>query len=74
MTTNRLPPESQKCARCGASLIAPEWSENTGENEVTSIWHCGACGLEFETKSPSSGPKESELELVEEFLPNLLVE
>lgn len=64
---------SQKCARCGGTLIGPEWSENVGDGGCVHIWHCPDCSLEFETTDTAVEKTESDAELAEEFLPNLLV-
>jgi len=61
------------CARCGMNVTAPEWSESAGPEDTVHLWHCWYCGNEFET-SDHHGMKEPPVtELIEEFLPNLLV-
>jgi hypothetical protein len=37
------------CAQCGASLIAPLWSEFIDEHRVRHLWNCDECKYEFET-------------------------
>lgn len=37
------------CAQCGASLIAPVWSEFVDERRVRHLWNCDDCKYEFET-------------------------
>ena len=37
-----------QCARCGAVMIAPEWSEHFPDHRVRNVWSCEACGYEFE--------------------------
>ena len=37
------------CTRCGASLIAPQWSEFVDEHRVRHLWNCDECKCEFET-------------------------
>jgi len=64
---------STKCVKCGTALIRPEWSESVGEHETTRFWHCANCGHEFESTDNVVEPKPTDAELVEEFLPNLLV-
>jgi hypothetical protein len=64
---------SQSCPHCGAAVEQPEWSENVGK-EVLCIWHCLACGKQFETQSSGVGHELSPAELAERFLPNLVVE
>ena len=38
------------CAQCGASLIAPVWSEFVAEHQVRHLWNCDTCEYEFETQ------------------------
>jgi hypothetical protein len=64
---------SQKCVRCGGTLTGPEWSENVGDGGCVHIWHCPDCSLEFETRDTAVDKTESDAELADEFLPNLLV-
>jgi DNA-directed RNA polymerase subunit M/transcription elongation factor TFIIS len=40
-----MKPSGNKCAQCGAILIAPEWSEH---HRIRNVWLCEACGYEFE--------------------------
>jgi Rieske Fe-S protein len=65
---------SETCTHCGAAVIGPEWSESVDEQKTIHIWHCVVCGNEFETKDEVIEEKPSNAELVERFLPNLLVE
>ncbi len=37
------------CAQCGASLIAPIWSEFVDVQRVRHLWNCDDCRYEFET-------------------------
>jgi hypothetical protein len=64
---------SAKCVQCGTLLIFPEWSESVGERQAIHIWHCPVCGREFETTDNVIEQTLSDAELIEEFLPNLLV-
>ena len=64
---------STKCAQCGRTLIGPEWSENVADGGCVHIWQCRVCSCEFETTDNVVEKTESEAELAEEFLPNLLV-
>lgn len=64
---------STKCAQCGRTLIGPEWSENVADGGCVHIWQCRDCSCEFETTDNVVEKPESEAELAEEFLPNLLV-
>ncbi|HET7806461.1 MAG TPA: hypothetical protein VFL53_19650 [Pseudolabrys sp.] len=52
----------------------PEWSENAGDNEIAFFWRCSTCGQEFETREHLVDPQMSKDELVETFLPDLVVE
>ena len=63
---------SARCEQCGASLIFPDWSESAN-GQTTHIWHCLVCGHEFETTDGTVEKTPTSAELVEEFLPNLLV-
>jgi len=62
-----------ECTHCGAALIFPERSESVGTRETVNIWHCPICGNEFETTDKGIEKTPSDAELVQEFLPNLLV-
>ena len=64
---------SAECTRCGGILIFPEWSETVAARETVNIWHCPICGNEFETTDKGVEKAPSDAELVQEFLPNLLV-
>jgi hypothetical protein len=64
---------SAKCTRCGGTLIGPEWSENVADGGCVHIWKCPVCSFEFETTDNVVEKTESDTELAEEFLPNLLV-
>jgi ribosomal protein L37AE/L43A len=54
-------------------LIFPELSETVAARETVNIWHCPICGNEFETTDKGVEKAPSDAELVQEFLPNLLV-
>ena len=62
-----------KCAQCGAKITAPDWSERAGPRETVHLWRCWCCGNEFETLDHHPTTAAPTAELVEEFLPNLLV-
>ena len=64
---------SVKCVKCGTAMAAPEWSENLADGACVHIWHCPVCSHEFETTDNVVEKTESDAELAEEFLPNLLV-
>jgi ribosomal protein L37AE/L43A len=46
------------CAQCGATIIAPEWSEYLSERRVRHTWSCETCGYQFESSVyfPASEP------------------
>jgi ribosomal protein L37AE/L43A len=35
-------------ARCGADLIAPEWSKHFPDHRIRNVWSCEVCGYQFE--------------------------
>ena len=70
MTANR---HSQACPHCGIAATLPEWSEAVAEKETVCIWRCMGCGNEFETADKVVVQGPTIIELVEEFLPNLVV-
>jgi ribosomal protein L37AE/L43A len=67
------PPISTECTRCKIKLIGPEWSETVGERQTVHVWRCPICGNEFETTEDHVEQPLPDAELVEEFLPNLMV-
>jgi ribosomal protein L37AE/L43A len=40
-------PEGNPCAQCGKPIAAPEWIES-GPRQTWYLWHCRACGYQFE--------------------------
>jgi hypothetical protein len=62
-----------ECRRCKTHLIQPEWSECVSSNKTIHLWKCCICGHEFETVDNRLQRAASEDELIERFLPNLLV-
>jgi hypothetical protein len=64
---------SANCAQCGRTLIGPDWSENAADGSCVHIWHCSVCSHEFETADYVVEKTESDAELAEEFLSNLIV-
>jgi ribosomal protein L37AE/L43A len=64
---------SAKCTRCGEELAAPAWSGHVSVEEVREFWCCSKCGYMFETLTPIPASLKLEPELIEAFLPNLLV-
>jgi hypothetical protein len=60
--------KDMKCPQCGEKLTASACSDHRiYPGTVCHLWRCSKCGHQFET-SPTLAP-----ELVEEFLPNLIV-
>ena len=42
-------PYGLACAACTDLMIAPNWSEYVGENQVRHFWCCEDCGNRLET-------------------------
>ena len=62
-----------QCTQCGEELVAPQKSEFVNEAEVRHAWGCPSCGYEF-FRSVQIDPKTPmPAELVEQYLPSLLV-
>ena len=63
------------CEKCGAPLIAPEWSEFVSEGLVLNLWACSKCGCRFETEAvlPAGVEAKDNRAAVEAFFPSLLV-
>ena len=45
------------CAQCGATIIAPEWSEHRSDRCVRNVWSCEVCGYQFENVVYFSAPQ-----------------
>lgn len=73
MATTASLRHSARCAQCGTVSAFPEWSESTDQQKTILIWRCLVCGHEFETEDAVIEHQSSDAELVQEFLPNLLV-
>ena len=37
-----------RCAQCGAHIVAAEWSEHLSDHCIRNVWSCEACGYQFE--------------------------
>jgi ribosomal protein L37AE/L43A len=63
------------CTKCGDILPMPEWSEFGSESLVFNFWSCMTCGNRFETEAFAPVDENSKVddEVLEEFLPSLLV-
>jgi len=55
MAPSRGTPIRGKCAQCGASIVAPEWSEHLSQYRVRNVWSCDLCGYRFEDTVYLSG-------------------
>jgi Zn finger protein HypA/HybF involved in hydrogenase expression len=73
MTTIASVRQSCKCESCGQWLMAPERSTYVNEEQITHLWVCPNCGNEFETSIFSGPDVPLTPEIVDEFLPNLMV-
>ena len=62
-----------QCSRCSEELIAPEKSEFVNDAEVRHAWCCPICGYEFFLSVQIDPKTPMPLELVEQYLPALLV-
>jgi hypothetical protein len=62
-----------KCIRCGGRLSAPDKCSYVDEEFVCYHWICPKCGCEFESSICLYQDAPMTPELVEEFLPNLLI-
>jgi hypothetical protein len=49
-----------KCAKCGAPLAAPEFTESIDEHRVRHHWKCGPCNYSFAATIASPGLKRQE--------------
>jgi transcription elongation factor Elf1 len=67
------PAISAECPRCNVKVIGPEWSETVEGRRTVHVWRCPLCGLEFESIENHVDEPLPDAELVEEFLPNLMV-
>jgi len=62
-----------QCVRCGEEQIAPARTEYMSEEEINNLWCCSNCGYVFKTSDHLHGEPTLTTELIEAFLPNLLV-
>lgn len=37
--------QGMTCPKCGARLIAPEWSDSLNAHRVFNLWSCTICGF-----------------------------
>ncbi len=78
MTTVTPADHTITCDKCGNTLIVPEWSEYVSDGLVLNFWYCWKCGYQFETQCDAFMPVDAESKinsnLMEEFLPSLVVE
>jgi len=73
MTSIRSLRHSTECALCGKQMIAPARAEYVSAGEVHNLWFCSNCGYVFETFDHLPVETALPTELVEHFLPNLMV-
>jgi len=73
MTTIASLRQSSKCEHCGEWLIAPARSTHVNEEKVTHLWVCPKCGDEFETSIYLTQDVPLTPEVIDTFLPTLLV-
>jgi hypothetical protein len=62
-----------KCIRCGGRLSAPDKCTYVDEEFVCYHWTCPKCGCEFDASTCLYQDAPLAPEIVEEFLPDLLV-
>ena len=65
--------KSAKCIRCGGRLSAPDKCSHVDEEFVGYHWTCPKCGCDFEASACLYQDAPMTPEIVEEFLPNLMV-
>jgi hypothetical protein len=62
-----------ECAWCGDWVIAPCLSQYVPKQTVRHLWCCSRCGHEFETSVSFGDHALLAPDLVEQFMPSLLV-
>jgi hypothetical protein len=62
-----------KCICCGARLSAPASCSYVDEEFVCYRWICPKCGCEFDASASLHGNVPIASDIVEEFLPDLVV-
>ena len=65
--------EPTACPRCHEVLIASAWSDYLSPSELRQFWCCPQCGAMFETVDQVDPQSKMPAELVEQFLPALVV-
>jgi transcription elongation factor Elf1 len=65
--------QSFKCKSCGQWLMAPEWSTYVNEQQVTHLWACSKCGNKFKTSIFLDEEVPLAPEVINMYLPTLLV-
>jgi hypothetical protein len=61
------------CQQCGDRIMAPEFSEYLCEGAIRHLWCCSKCKHQFETHVVSHVDTSLSPELLEQFLPSLVV-
>src|SRR5262245_30898697 len=62
-----------KCPQCSDRIIAPELSEYVCERAVRHLWRCSKCNYRFETTVAFDVEPPLAPDLVERFLPSLVI-
>jgi hypothetical protein len=62
-----------KCVQCSNELIAPERSEYWNERHLSHLWHCPKCNCCFETAVLASANSPTDITIIDNILPPLLV-
>jgi hypothetical protein len=65
--------QSAKCIRCGGRVSAPDKCANVDQEFACYRWVCPKCGCEFEASTCLLQDAPLAPEIVEKFLPDLLV-
>jgi len=65
-------PDGAECPQCG-DRIAPGLSEYAGDGTARHQWRCAKCSCTFETRTVFDANSPLTPDLVETFLPSLLV-
>jgi len=73
MTTITSLPQPCKCIRCGAQLTSPDRCTYLDEENAWYRWVCQKCGCEFESSICLYQETPLAPEIVDAFMPSLLV-
>ena len=64
---------SEKCPRCGSTLVGLEWDERVNDREIQDLWHCWNCNNKFIT-IVASNEKQPVTEITKPFFTSLVME